>query len=392
MQRYIRKPGADVPSRRAISRAGSKVLRGFRSLLILLPAFALGACASHGLSSQTETQTTQHAEPSAVFPSQGAIEPQQDAAAQRRATLARKSRLRKWAQQQDRLYAVASPLLLKNAAICKKKTRLISGIVVRTKYSYSNEFVDAAEQELGLSERPQVVNVMSGSGADKSGIRRGDILLAVGDHNVSAGQGAEAEAARLMAAEAGRKSSVKLTLSRDGSDYVVDMALTRVCDVKVELGNSDDVNAYSDGKRSLITAGMLDYVQSDSELAIVAAKEIAHNIVAQGSRPHMATTINDLRRFGIAMASSQASMKIRPYTAVRDATADKYSIYFLARAGHDIDKVSPFWKRLASRFPATQLNSYTALHPSTSYRISVITAVANVVRHTRKHGWSLIPH
>lgn len=362
-----------------------------RALGTGLAVSLLGACASQGPAPQEETRTVQRISTEAVSPSAPAVAVSHDTSNRRAGTLARKARLKKWAEQQDRLYAVAAPLLLKNAAICKK-TRLSSGIVARTKYAYSNEFVETAEAELGLSERLQVMSVMSGSGADKSGIRQGDVLIRIDGNPAPVGPRVEREAARLMASEMKGKGSVKLTLSRDGREYAVDMALTRVCDVEVALGNAEYANAYSDGKRSLITAGMLDYVQSDNELAIVVAKEIAHNLVAQVARPHMASAIDSLRIFGIAAMSSPSTAKIRPYTAVRDATADKYSIYLLARAGFDIDKVAPFWKQLAARFPATQPDSYTALHPSTAYRLSVISAVTGVVKHNKKHGWALIPH
>jgi hypothetical protein len=363
----------------------------FRSIASGLPILLLCACASQALPPQDDMRKSQSHESGVLAPPSSSIG-SLNASNLSAVTLARKARLKEWAEQQDRLYAVASPLLLKNAAICKNKTRLTSGIVSRTKYSYSDEFAEAAEQELGLSDRLQVMNVMSGSGADKSGIRRGDALLAVGANRIPVGAIAEREAARLMAAEMKGRGSVRLTLSREGREYVADMALTRVCDVDVELGNADHVNAYSDGKRSLITAGMLDYVRSDDELAIVIAKEIAHNIVAQTARPHMVDAIDSLRNFGLSAMPFHSLMKIRPYTAVRDATADKYSIYLLARTGHDIDKVLPFWKQLAARFPATQPDSYTALHPSTAYRLSVISAVTKVVKHNRQHGWPLIPH
>lgn len=363
----------------------------FRTLVMPIPALLLGACASQDIQSEVGTRKIQ-AQAELVSPSQADAETHRNVYGQRTVSLNGRNRLRKWVQQHDRLYAVASPLLLKNASLCKTKTRLTTGIVARTKYSYSDDFVEAAEQELGLSDRLQVMNVMSGSGADKSGIRRGDILLGIENHDLPNGPKAEQEAARQLASAMRGKSSIKLRLARDGSDYVANVPLASICAIDVELGNADYVNAYSDGKRSLITAGMLEYVQSDTELAIVVAKEIAHNLVIQGVRPHMVATIDSLRSFDISAKSLPSSMKIRPYTAVRDATADKYSIYLLARGGYDIDKVAPFWKRLASEFPATQLNSYTALHPATPYRLSVMTAVSGVVKHHLKHGWPLVPH
>ncbi|MGV3741669.1 MAG: M48 family metalloprotease [Burkholderiaceae bacterium] len=284
------------------------------------------------------------------------------------------------------------PLLSRNADLCKKKVRQIPGFAARTRYSYSSDFADAAQQELGLSDRLLITNVLRGSEAEKAGVRRGDIVVGIEGHEVSSGHNIEEKAAALMDGAMQRKNRFALTVRRNGSDMTLDVPATRACAFDVELGNADYVNAYSDGRRSLITAGMLDYARTDAELAIVVAKEIAHNIVMQRPRAHIVSTIDQLRVFDVLARTSPSSTKIRPYTAVMDATADKYSLYLLARTGHDIDKVLPFWKRLAGEFLATQPNSYTALHPSSAYRFSVMTAVSGVVKHHLKHRLPLVPH
>jgi predicted Zn-dependent protease len=62
-----------------------------------------------------------------------------------------------------------------------------------------------------------------------------------------------------------------------------------------------------------------------------------------------------------------------------DAAADNLAIYMLQRAGYNIDRVKPFWQRLASQYPATVLNGYTAAHPAVAARMAAIDkAVADV--------------
>jgi beta-barrel assembly-enhancing protease len=359
----------------------------FRYLAISVPLALLGACASHDLSVQPESGNAASASPSRPVAEVGI-----NHSVQRSAFIPKKERLRKWVEQQDRLHAIASPLLLKNAAICKKKSELVLGLTAKTKYAYTNDFIETAEQELGLSDRLQVTQVMPGSGAEKSGVQRGDILVRLENQKLPTGPKADQQGAALMAAATRGKSELALTVKRNGREHSLNVPLSSACNFSVELGNASHVNAYSDGRRTLITAGMLDYVRSDTELAIVVAKEIAHNIVIRIPRPNMASAIDALQIFDAAPKSLNTSPEIKPYTQVMDATADKYSLYLLARAGYDIDKVLPFWKRLASEFPATQPNSYTALHPSTAYRSSVITAVSRVVTHHKKHRLPLVPH
>lgn len=364
----------------------------FRYSAIAVPVVLLAACASQDFPVRSEGDASDGRKAASATSSVPVVNADLGDSRRRLPELLINERLEKWVEQQARLDAIASPLLLKNAAICKKKSRMILGLTARTKYSYTDDFIEAAEQKLGLSDRLQVMHVMPGSGAEKSGVRRGDRLVRLDNQELPTGPSADREGAALMAAATQGKSEVMLTVKRDGREHVLNVPLTRACNFSVELGNASHVNAYSDGKRTLITAGMLGYARSDAELSIVVAKEIAHNIVIRAPRSNMTDAIDALRIFGVAPQSLQESKKIRPYTQVMDATADKYSLYLLARAGHDIDKVLPFWKRLANQFPATQLNSYTALHPSIAYRSSVITAVSRVVKHQVKHRLPLVPH
>jgi predicted Zn-dependent protease len=55
-----------------------------------------------------------------------------------------------------------------------------------------------------------------------------------------------------------------------------------------------------------------------------------------------------------------------------DAMADKLSMYMLARAGYKVDGVISFWQRMASQYPASALNSYTAMHPAIAYHVSAM--------------------
>jgi beta-barrel assembly-enhancing protease len=364
----------------------------FRYFAISVPIVLVTACASQNYLMMSEVRASEGRRAASAAQFSPAVDADLDDSSRRLPTSFVNERLSKWTQQQVRLYTVASPLLLKNAAICKKKSHMTLGLTAKTKYSYTADFVEAAEQRLGLSDRLQVMHVMPGSGAEKSGLRRGDILVRLDNQELPFGPNAEREGAALMAAATQGKSEVTLTVKRDGRELDLNVPLSRACNFSVELGNASHVNAYSDGNRTLITAGMLDYVRSDTELAIVVAKEIAHNIVIRAPRQHMTDAIDELRTFGAAPKSLQESKKIRPYTQVMDATADKYSLYLLARAGYDIDKVLPFWKSLASQFPEAQPNSYTALHPSTAYRSSVIAAVSGVVKHQMKHRLPLVPH
>jgi hypothetical protein len=301
--------------------------------------------------------------------------------------------LRTWVEQQNRLYAIAAPLLINNTALCKRNARHLLGFTAKTKYSYSKDFIDAAQLALNLDDRLRVMNVLAGSGAAGSGVQRGDILLEVENKPLPQGPRAEREAAQIIGSAMKDRSSLNLTVLRGDERLAITVPLTQACAFGIELGDTDHVNSYADGYRVLITRGMLDFAQSDEELAYALAKEIAHNVLARSPRPRMGATIDSLRlpKTGMTGTIAPAAADIRPYTPVLDATADRLSLYMLARAGYGIDNALRFWKRLASQYPATVQDSHTALHPASAYRFSVMTQVTQNIKAKQKHRRPLMP-
>jgi len=296
---------------------------------------------------------------------------------------------------QERLYRVAAPLLVNNSELCKGNARNLLGFTAKNKYSYSNEFANAAQKVLGLDDRLQIMGVLSGGGAARAGVKRGDILLAVENKTLPQGENAEREAAGILAPMMNGRTSISLTVLRDGSRMALNVPLTYACAFGVELGNTDNVNAYADGHRVMVTRGMLNALRSDEELAYVLAKEMAHNALAHPSKQRTSATIggiiDNLTRIRPDMSTMAGLAGLRPMPQDVDAMADKLSLYLLARAGYNIDQVVPFWQRMASQYPATMLNAYTALHPSTSYRVAAMEKTVKDIRLKQARKRPLLP-
>lgn len=278
--------------------------------------------------------------------------------------------LRALVSQQERLYRVAAPLLVNNTDLCRSHARNLLGFTAKNRYSYSAEYVNAAQKLLGLGERLQVVGVLPGSGASRAGVRRGDELIAVDDKAMPEGENAERQAATILAPLVTGRNNVKMTVARNGSNLTLAVPLTYACAFGIELGNADNVAAYADGHRVLVTRGMMNYAASDEELAYVLAKEMAHNALAHASRQHMNATvggiIDNLVRMHPDMSTMVGLSGVKPMPQELDAMADKLSLYMLARAGYNIDRALPFWQKLAGQYPASALNGYTAMHPATN--------------------------
>jgi len=339
--------------------------------IALLPlALALAACSTVSL----DTPTT----PVATTPSDSA----------------QLQTLRSITTQQDRLYRIAAPLLVSNAPLCKGNARNLIGFSAKNKYSFSEDYVDAA-QALGFAEQLQVTGVLNNSGAARAGVKRGDILATVEGQPMPSGPNAERQAAAILAPMVSKRTSIKLGLTRSGNNVNATVPLTLACGFGIELGNADNVNAYADGRRVLVTRGMLNFVRNDGELAFVLAKELAHNALGHPSQQKMnatvASIIDNLTRITPDASALGGSGGVRATPQELDAAADRLALYMLVRAGYNIDGAAAFWQRLATQYPASVPNAYTAIHPSTAYRVDAINTASAEIKSKQKAKQSLMP-
>ena len=303
--------------------------------------------------------------------------------------------LRSLIAHQDRLYRVAAPLLINNTSLCKGNVRNLLGFTAKTKYSYSAAFVGAAQAILGLDERLMVIGVLPGSGAARAGVKSGDILLSVENMPMAQGPDAERQAASALSPLVGKRSMLRLGLLRDGRNVQADVRLTPACAFGIELGNAGHVNSYADGRRVLITRGLLEFTQNDTELALVVARDMAHNALSHARRQDMTATIGDiidnLVRIEPDLISLSGTSGIKPYTADFDAAADTLALYMVARAGYKIEGALAFWQRLANQYPASVLNGHTSLHPSTAKRWNAIQRTVTLIAKKKAERRLLLP-
>jgi membrane-associated protease RseP (regulator of RpoE activity) len=296
---------------------------------------------------------------------------------------------------QDRLYRVAGPLLINNADLCRAQARNLLGFTAKNKYSYSGEFVDAAQAVLNYGDRLEVASVLAGSGAARAGLRKGDVLVAADGKLLPVGANAETEAAAVLGPLVTNNKILTLTIARGGSNQQLRVPVTRACAFKIDIGNSDNVNAYSDGQRVMITRGMVNFAQTDDAIAYVLAKDIAHNVLGHAATTKQAYTVGGIIDNLVAVRPDLSMLigtaGVKPMPQELDGAADSLSLYMVARGGYSVDGARAFWQRLATQYPATVLNGYTANHPAVSYRLSVIDKTATTIRNKQSSRQPLVP-
>jgi hypothetical protein len=302
--------------------------------------------------------------------------------------------LRTQIAQQDLLYRIAAPLLTNNTPLCQNNARNLLGFTAKNKYSFPPDYVEAA-QALGFGDELQITGILPESGAAKSGLQHGDLLISAASKRIPKGKDAERQAGMMLGPIVTGRTPIQLTVSRKGTHKTTTVPLTLACAFNIELGNTDNVNSYADGRRILVTRGMLKFAKSDEELAYVIAKEMAHNALGHATKQRQVATIggviDNLMRMQPEAITQAGTAGIRPYTEALDTESDTVALYMLARAGVNIDNAAAFWRRLATEYPANVANSYTALHPTLNQRIAKIEQVTKTIKNKQASSANLMP-
>ena len=303
--------------------------------------------------------------------------------------------LTRMAAQQDRLYKVAAPLLIQNAELCKGQARNLLGFTAKNRWSYPGEYNEAAHVAFGMDERLQVTSVLAGSGAARAGLQNGDVLLAAAGKPLPTGKNALSEAGSIFGKIIATQASLPMTIARRDNERQIAIPVTRACAFAIELGNADNVNAYADGSRVLVTRGMIQFARDDDELAFVLARTMAHNMlnhpVIQRNQATIGSIIDNLRSIAPDTSLLIGSGGIKAMPADADAAADRLGIYLAARAGYDTSDAPAFWKRLAETHPATVLNGFSANHPALAQRLAAIDKANAEVKAKKSAKKPLVP-
>jgi predicted Zn-dependent protease len=187
---------------------------------------------------------------------------------------------------------------------------------------------------------------------------------------------------------------LEVRVSRNGTTKTFKVPLTPACAFSAEIGNAPHVNAYTDGHRIMVTAGMLDTL-SDAELTAILARELAHGTLGHARLMQMTSTlagvIDALLPLRPDLAGFAGSAGIRPMDPALDQEADRVALYMLARASRDPALLPRTLARLAQYPPATVTSGYSAIHPWTAERAALMQTTVAELRQKQTSGQPLLP-
>lgn len=222
-----------------------------------------------------------------------------------------------------RLRKLTDPLRLLAADRCPDAIVPYVGVMLETVTQAEPTPLDRARSLRGVAVNPTVVEVMPDSPAARAGLQRGDIIRSFNGHRTIF-YGNFMDRLWLDSDEA-----PLLEIERSGDRLDVQLAYQAACTGPPVLYLSGALGTWHRSwgtERLYVPRGLMDFVDSDDELVIVIAHELAH----------------------MALDSTRESRRMTRELEVR---ADRMGLELALRAGYDIHAAVGIWERLAIQRP-----------------------------------------
>ena len=232
--------------------------------------------------------------------------------------------------------------------------------------------------EYGLTGGRMFLFITPGGPMDLAGVRAGDEVLRVN----GLGVGSMREVSELL----DRSEVALLLLLRGEERLLVEVAPTPVCGGEASLVSDYSINAFTHRESIYVTSGMLDYVLSDEELALIVSHALGHIIggdpIYWGKNILQGIVAPSWRSIP-AFAGMDSNRKFSEDVELR---ADRIGAEILAAANVDFGEAIDFWKRMSAESPESIAALHGARHPSTPERFVQLREL-----HARLFGPSRTP-
>jgi hypothetical protein len=276
-----------------------------------------------------------------------------------------------------RVAKVAYRIAVANKGFCSAALAPQLGFVLHSIEQYGLAERAEAGLRFGLGSNPGVMAVVAGSPAQEAGLAAGDQLLSVNgralDDANAAGSRPPTRASvdrteQILEGEMA-KGAVTLRIVRAGTPLDLRFAAETGCRANVELAPGEDVNAWADGVRIVISDGMLERCATDADLALVIGHELAHNLLHHSRAAAGAPT-------RLSVLPRQGSAKMRE----NEEEADRLGISLASAADYDLAGVETF---LGGLLEAEHGDPGAGTHPDPERRLALLRAAIAALRAAR---------
>lgn len=287
----------------------------------------------------------------------------------------------------DRTLATISfNLATRNAALCPRQL-IWSGLLIHDLNQYGPSFRAAAKETFRLEANyPASLAIVPGSPADTAHLSEDETITAINNQLVTPAtleRRATTQSINMVLSqleEALQADPVRLAVRNGTTERTVVIHGIPGCASRVELAPGPGLTAAADGETVQVSGALAEFVLNDDELAIVAAHEMAHNVLRHRERLDAAGV-----QRGLLASFGKNASRIR----ATEVEADYLGLYLAARAGYDISAAIGFWERFGRKTSWGIFNSPT--HPAWRKRQDMVKATIQEIAAQRASGQAILP-
>ncbi len=216
------------------------------------------------------------------------------------------------------------------------------------------------------------------SPAEKAGLKAGDVVKEINGIRIYS-----SSALRSVLRNIQPQDKVELVVIRGTDELKFHVVCEEVpANVRFRMVDEEMINAGATPNEVVVTYGLMRFINSDDELAIILGHELAHII-----RGHIAKRIGtDLLAVLLGIAAGYGAESISPgsgdvvmqgvgsafssyYSREFEREADYYGILYAYRAGYDIHAGIDVWERFAVEVPQSLTRDFFSTHPTSAERL-----------------------
>lgn len=273
--------------------------------------------------------------------------------------------------QDLRVANVSYRLASANKALCRGALAPQLGFTLHGIEQYEVADRERVAAGFALGRHAGVMAVVPLSPADGAGLKADDQLVsvngralipAVADLGDRPTRAAVERSQRIILEE---MKTGEVTLRVSGAEGLRDVRFVPElgCVSNVELVPSRAVNAWADGQRVVISAGIVAECDTDDDLALVIAHELAHNLLGHSHK--LAAGGGRQGKVMRLLGSGSAVMR------QTEEEADRLAIILTSAASYDLAQAEAFMSRLLNSPNAA---STAGTHPEADRRLTLLRA------------------
>ena len=292
-------------------------------------------------------------------------------------TVAPPNRLEELRAQELRVARVTYRLALANKTFCTQASSPQAGFVLHGIEQYEVADRERVTATFRLGSHLGVMAVVPHSPVERAGLKADDQLLTVNGKALR-GEVLKPDRAPTRTAVQGvqeifieemKKGEVTLGIIGAQGRREIRFTPEPGCTSNVELLPGEAVNAWADGERVVIGAGLLARCKTDADLALVIAHELAHNLLRHS---HWLTVVHGPHAKKLGLRGSGPVI-------MREAEeeADRLAVRLTIAAAYDVSGAEAF---LSGLLDDRESAADSGTHPETARRLGLLRAAIAVAQ------------